>query len=52
MSEEIASFLILNAVQKYQIVDNPSQLTNIASVIADKAKEYNVTVVEVERGQV
>jgi hypothetical protein len=40
MSKEIASFLILNAAQKHQVVGNPSQLTNITSIITDKVKEY------------
>lgn len=40
ISEEIASVLILNAAQKQQVLDDPSQLTNIANILEDKVDDY------------
>jgi hypothetical protein len=40
MTEEIASVLILTATQKQQVLNDPSQLSNLADILPDQVDKY------------
>jgi hypothetical protein len=40
MSAEIASIIILTAAQKQEVLSHPSQLTNLANILADQVEQY------------